>query len=78
MIKYIKGKNILGHDAPYPKEIPQLLIDKLKPNSTIIDPFSGSMTSGRVAYANNVKSINIDFIEDYCKLGLKLLEQENY
>ena len=36
------------------------------------------MTSGRVAYANNVKSINIDFIEDYCKLGLKLLEQENY
>ena len=78
VIKYIKGKNILGHDAPYPKEIPQLLIDKLKPNSTIIDPFSGSMTSGRVAYANNVKSINIDFIEDYCKLGLKLLEQENY
>ena len=77
VIKYIKGKNVLGHDAPYPKEIPKLLIDKLKPNSTIIDPFSGSMTTGRVAYINNIRSINVDFIKDYCRLGLKLLEDDN-
>lgn len=75
--KYIKGVNTLGHDAPYPEEIPLLLINKLNKNKDLIlDTFSGSMTTGRTAYKNNISSINIDYKIDYCRLGLKLLKNE--
>ena len=71
------GQNILGHTAPYPKAIPGLLLDLVEPRSTISDPYSGSMTTARTAYKRGIRSINIDYKEEYCKLGISLLvEQE--
>lgn len=71
-----KGRNILGHTAPYPRAIPELLIKKLK-KGTILDPFSGSMTSGRVAYEQGIKSINIELDKNYCELGISLWKSES-
>jgi DNA modification methylase len=76
VIKMFNGQNLLGHSAPYPEDIPRLLFNLLAPGSKILDPFSGSMTTGRLAYLNGYKSINIDYKKEYCELGLKLLEKE--
>jgi DNA modification methylase len=76
VIKMYNGHNQLGHSAPYPDNIPQLLLDLLTPGAKILDPFSGSMTTGRVAYLNGYESVNIDYKKEYCELGLKLLEKE--
>lgn len=71
--KMVKGQNILGHTAPYPKSIPNLLLKLLNSRSTVLDPYSGSMTTGREAYQHGIRSINIDYKEEYCHLGMKLL-----
>lgn len=77
VVKMVGGKNILGHTAPYPKAIPNLLLSLLEPRSTVLDPYSGSMTTARAAYKRGMRSINIDYKEEYCKLGINLLvEQE--
>jgi len=76
VFKMFNGENVLGHSAPYPKEIPELLLERLKPGSTVIDPFSGSMTTGRAALAKRFRSISIDCHREYCDLGLRLLEEE--
>lgn len=76
VFKMIKGENTYGHSAPYPKHIPELLLKLLKnkKNATILDPFSGSMTTGRTAYENGVNSINIELKKEYCQLSLDLLK----
>ncbi len=67
-IKYIKGENILGHDAPFPLEIPELLISKLDTNDIVLDPFAGSFTTGISAYNHKIKSVSIELSETYYKL----------
>lgn len=76
VFKYKNGVNTLGHDAPYPKEIPELLLKKMQKGNVILDPFSGSMTTGRTAYNYGINSISVDYIEQYCRLGLDLLKEE--
>lgn len=78
VMKMVKGKNILGHSAPFPEDIPNILLKLLPQNSIILDPFAGSMTTGRDAYKHGCKSINIEISYEYCKLGINLFENENY
>ena len=41
-----KGKNILGHTAPFPAEIPEFAVKMYSyPNEYVLDPFGGSFTS---------------------------------
>lgn len=41
-----KGKNILGHTAPFPFEIPEFAVKMFSyPNEYVLDPFGGSFTS---------------------------------
>ncbi len=77
VFKMFNGENVLGHSAPFPKEIPELLLRRLKRGNTVLDPFSGSMTTGRAAFAKGFRSISIDCHREYCDLGLRLLETEN-
>ena len=37
----IKGKNVLGHDAPYPNDIPELIIKCMKDSDVVLDLFLG-------------------------------------
>jgi DNA modification methylase len=76
VVKIIKGENILGHTAPFPKAIPKLLTKQLISGSTILDPYSGSFTTARQAKKDKIKSVSIEMSGEYCELGLKLIKKE--
>lgn len=58
------------HIAPYPLEIPKRLILLYSyPNETILDPFSGSGTTGIAAENYGRNYIGIDHNEEYIKLA---------
>ena len=76
VVKMIKGKNTHGHTAPFPQEIPELLIKKLAQGSVIIDPFAGSCTTARVAEDYKINTICIEKLTEYCDLGVKMLERK--
>jgi DNA modification methylase len=42
----------------------------------VVDPYSGSMTTGRAAYGHGIKSVSIDIHLEYCELGIRLLREE--
>ncbi|MBS9525907.1 site-specific DNA-methyltransferase [Litoribacter alkaliphilus] len=75
--KMVKGVNTLGHTAPFPKELPYLLCDKLDKGAIVLDPYAGSFTTARACMDKNISSINIEMSEEYCQLGLKLINTEN-
>ncbi|MDY5450211.1 MAG: site-specific DNA-methyltransferase [Clostridia bacterium] len=77
-IKYVRGKNVLGHDAPFPEEIPDLLIKYLEPDDVILDPFSGSYTTGIAAYRKGIKSICIEKSPEYVELSIKRFKERSY
>jgi hypothetical protein len=74
--KIVKGENILGHTAPFPKGIPYLLTKNLSINECILDPYSGSFTTARAAADFGLRSVSIELDKEYCQLGIKLLKQE--
>lgn len=73
VVKMVKGKNIIGHTAPFPCEIPDLLTSRIQ--GIIIDPYSGSFTTARSAISHKIKSISIEKSYEYCSLGIKLLKE---
>lgn len=77
-IKYVKGKNILGHDAPFPEEIPNIILNYLNEDDTILDPFSGSYTTGIAANKLHIPSICIEMCQEYVELSEKRFEKEKY
>lgn len=73
VIKIVRGKNILGHDAPYPHEIPKLLIKCMQEDDIVLDPFLGSGTTCIVANHMNRYSIGIEKNEKYFELCKHLI-----
>lgn len=69
VIKMVKGKNILGHDAPFPEDIPKLLIEKMEKTDVVLDPFLGSGTTSIVANRMGIKSIGIEKNRDFYSLA---------
>jgi DNA modification methylase len=76
VIKMVRGVNKLGHDAPYPLDIPDLLFKLIPKGSSVLDPFAGSMTTARACYQNGYHSVSIEYMPEYCKLGLKILHED--
>jgi DNA modification methylase len=76
VIKMVRGENVHGHTAPFPGAIPELLISLMKPKAIVLDPFGGSLTTGRVAERYGVRSVCIERSEEYCRLGLRMRERE--
>jgi DNA modification methylase len=70
------GKNVLGHSAPFPAAIPELLLAQMNVGESVVDPYSGSMTTGRAAFRHGINSVSIDLHLKYCELGLRLLREE--
>jgi len=77
VLKIIKGENTHGHSAPFPEALPQILISVLPKGSTILDPFSGSLTTGRVAEREGINSVNLELLREYCELGLAKRNENN-
>jgi DNA modification methylase len=74
--KIVRGQNILGHTAPFPPAVPELLIRQMGKEECILDPYSGSMTTGRTARCYGLRSISIEMQKEYCDLGIRLLDGE--
>ena len=69
-----KGENIVGHTAPFPEEIPEMAIRYYSGiNDLVVDIFSGSGTTCRVAKRLNRQYLGFELNEEYCKLSQKEL-----
>jgi len=61
-----------AHSAVMPQELARrAIVAGCKPGGTVLDPFSGSGTTGLVAQNNGRKYIGIDISADYLKLSLE-------
>jgi DNA modification methylase len=76
VIKMVAGRNIHGHTAPFPDDIPALLLNSLDEGATVLDPFAGSLTTGRVAVRRGLRAVCIEQQSQYCELGLRLWREE--
>lgn len=56
-----KGKNILGHTAPFPNEIPEYSVEVFTGvNESVLDPFAGSFTTTIESYRQGRNSIGME------------------
>jgi DNA modification methylase len=76
VIKIVRGRNILGHSAPFPRSIPNLLINGMRRGQCVLDPYSGSMTTSRAASGRGLRSVAIEMNREYCELGLRLFAED--
>jgi len=61
-----------AHFAVMPQELARrAIVAGCKPGGTVLDPFSGSGTTGLVAQNNGRKYVGIDLSADYLKLSLE-------
>lgn len=75
VIKIVGDKNIVGHTAPFPEDIPEMAIKFYSyKGDTILDPFAGSFTTSLVAMKNGRHSVGIDIMPNYIKVGEKRLK----
>lgn len=76
VIKMVRGENVHGHSAPYPDAIPELLLDLMPRRGTVLDPFAGSLTTGRAALRRGFEALCIERSAEYVDLGLRMLRQD--
>ena len=74
-IKIVRGENILGHTAPFPIELPQLLASRMALNEVILDPYAGSGTTGLAAEKYGLKAFLIEAKPDYIQLAKRRIEE---
>jgi site-specific DNA-methyltransferase (cytosine-N4-specific) len=61
-----------AHFATFPQELARrAIVAGCKPFGTVLDPFSGSGTTGLVAQNNGRKYVGIDISADYLKLSME-------
>ena len=72
VIKMVRGQNTHGHTAPFPDALPELVLQFVARGNVVLDPFGGSLTTGRVAELRGVRSIQIERSRDYCDLGFAM------
>ena len=66
-----------SHSAAFPDALPEWFIKLFtKQGDTVLDPFSGSGTTMRVAHALGRNGAGIELLEDYCKLTASELALE--
>jgi DNA modification methylase len=70
VFKIVSGENRHGHTAPFPDALPAMLVGLLAKGQVVLDPYGGSLTTGRVAEQHGVRSVCVERDRGYCKLGL--------
>ena len=69
VFKMVRGENRHGHTAPFPPGIPDILIDLLRPDAEVLDPYGGSMTTVCSAIRHGIKATAFELSPDYFDLG---------
>jgi site-specific DNA-methyltransferase (cytosine-N4-specific) len=61
-----------AHFAVFPPELPRrCIVSGCKPGGTVLDPFHGSGTTGKVAVENGRRYVGIELNRDYLDLSLR-------
>lgn len=69
-----KDKESHEHPAIFPEQLAEdHIMSWSNEGDIVLDPFSGSGTTSKMAKKNNRKYIGIDISEEYCKLAEKIL-----
>ena len=69
-----KDKESHEHPAIFPEQLAEdHILSWSNENDIVLDPFSGSGTTCKMAKKNNRKFIGIDISEEYCKLAVKII-----
>ena len=72
-----KGENTLGHTAPYPIELVELIRPYVDRTNYVLDPFLGSGTTGIWCKENDYKFIGFELNDNYFKLAKERIEKHN-
>ena len=72
-----KGENTLGHTAPYPIELVELIRPYVDRTNYVLDPFLGSGTTGIWCKENDYKFIGFELNDNYFKLAKERIEKYN-
>ena len=75
VMKMVRGKNLHGHTAPFPPEVPSLLANLTVPGSVVLDPFGGSGTTARALCEKGMNVVCIERDQDYCNLAEKMFRR---
>jgi DNA modification methylase len=71
-----KGENIVGHSAPFPKEIPEMAIRYFSGvGDIVLDPFMGSGTTAISAIDMNRSFLGFEISKEYCDVINKRIEE---
>ena len=66
-----KGENILGHSAPFPKEIPEMAVEFFSyKGERVLDPFGGSFTTPIVAKKHGRIGIGIELQKEMYRAAI--------
>ena len=75
--RYSIGKDKSGHPAVFPEQLAQdHILSWSNSGDTVLDPFLGSGTTGKMAILNGRAFIGIDISPEYCELARKRIEGE--
>lgn len=72
-----KGENTYKHTAPYPLDLVNLIKSFAQKDLYILDPYLGSGTTLKWALKNGYKGLGIEMNEDYYKLSLDRIFENN-
>lgn len=74
---YAVGGKSVGHPAVFPEKLAQdHILSWSNTGDTVLDPFMGSGTTGKMAVFNGRDFIGIDISPEYCELARKRIEGE--
>lgn len=77
VVSLAKGSDATGHPAPFPASLAEWCGRMVcPPGGTILDPFSGSGSTGVACIRNGWDYIGIDAVEDYVEMSATRLERE--
>jgi len=75
LVSLSKGAEQTGHPAPYPSALAEWVAKLVcPPGGTILDPFSGSASTGVAAIRNGYDYIGIDAMPEYVDMSRRRLE----
>ena len=71
-------KHFVEHPAPFPEQLAtDHILSWSNEGDTVLDPFSGSGTTAKMAKINQRNYIGIDISQEYCDIAKKRLEKVN-
>ncbi len=73
----IKGNDVVGHPAMFPESLARdHILSWSNEGDTVLDPFSGSGTTMKMARLMGRRGIGIEIHQDYCDIAVERLRQK--